>query len=332
MNSIDPTRRRLLHMTGGAALLAAIGQRAFAETVLDTTRIIVGFAPGGTSDTICRRLAQKLQPGFARSALVENRTGASGQLAISYVKGRPADGSVILQTPTAMLTIYPHIYKQLPYDPIADLTPLSVGCTFDAAFAVGPSVPVSVRSVPDFLAWAKANPAAANFGSPAAGSMPHFVGVLIGQYGSLDLKHVAYRGAQPAMLDLLGGNISAVSLPVGDITQHLPTGKVRILATYGAKRSRFTPDVPTLGDQGIKDMVYSEWCVFLLPAKAAPDLVERLNGHVRRAMASQDVIDGLATFGLEATSSTPEEAGEIIRSETAKWRPIVKKVGFTADS
>lgn len=325
------TRRHLLQTTGASALLASIGQQAFAQAGLETTTFVTGFAAGGTSDTICRRLALKISPEFAKVAVVENRTGAGGQIAITYVKGRPADGGTILQTPTSMLTIYPHIYKKLPYDPQADLAPVSLGCVFDFGFAVGPSVPASVKTVPEFLAWAKANPAGANFGSPAAGSTPHFIGALLGKSGDVELKHAAYRGTQPAMLDLLGGNISAVSGPIGDITQHLPSGKVRILGVSGAKRSRFAPDVPTFGEQGIKDMAHSEWFAFFLPAKATAEVVARLNAAMKTALASKDVVDGLGTFGLEAMSSTPAELAELIKKDTAKWGPIVKQVGFTAE-
>lgn len=263
--------------------------------------------------------------------MVENRTGAGGQIAVSYVKGRPADGTTILQTPTSILTIYPHIYKKLPYDPMVDITPVTIGCIFDFGFAVGPAVPASVKTVPEFLAWAKANPAGANYGSPAAGSTPHFIGALLGKKGGVELKHAAYRGTQPAMLDLLGGNISAVSGPIGDITQHLPTGKVRILGVSGAKRSRFAPDVPTFGEQGIQDMAHSEWFAFFLPAKASPELVAKLNASMKNALAQKDVIDGLGTFGLEAMSSTPAELTELLKKDTAKWAPIVKEVGFTAE-
>ena len=325
------TRRNLLQTTGASALLASIGQQAFAQATLETATIVTGFAAGGTSDTTCRRLALKLSPDYAKTAVVENRTGAGGQIAVSYVKGRPADGSTILQTPTSILTIYPHIYKKLPYDPVADLTPVSVACIFDFGFAVGPAVPASVKTVPEFLAWAKANPAGANFGSPAAGSTPHFIGALLGKTGGVELKHAAYRGTQPAMLDLLGSNISAVSGPIGDITQHLASGKVRILGVSGEKRSRFAPEVPTFGEQGIKDMAHSEWFAFFLPAKASPELVARLNATMKAALASKDVIDGLGTFGLEAMSSSPTELTDLLKKDTAKWAPIVKQVGFTAE-
>ncbi|MBS0455596.1 MAG: Bug family tripartite tricarboxylate transporter substrate binding protein [Proteobacteria bacterium] len=327
------TRRHLLQQGGAATLLAGIGQHALAQGsgTFETARFITGFAAGGTSDTLCRRVAVKMQPDYGRAVVVENRTGAGGQIAVSYVKGQPADGATILQTPTSILTIYPHIYKKLPYDPLVDLAPVTIACQFDFGFAVGPAVPASVKSVPEFLAWAKANPAGANFGSPAAGSTPHFIGALLGKNVSVDLKHAAYRGTQPAMLDLLGGNVSSVSGPIGDITQHLPTGKVRILGVSGAKRSRFAPDVPTFEEQGIKNATHSEWFAFLLPAKASPEVVARANAATKAALAQKDVIEGLATFGLEAMSSTPAELTELLKKDTAKWAPIVKEVGFTAE-
>jgi tripartite-type tricarboxylate transporter receptor subunit TctC len=238
----------------------------------------------------------------------------------------------VLQTPTSILTIYPHIYKKLPYDPAVDLTPVTLACVFDFGFAVGPAVPLTVKTVPEFLAWAKTDPLRANFGSPAAGSTPHFIGALMGKGAGLEMKHAAYRGTQPAMLDLLGGNISAVSGPIGDITQHLPTGKVRILGTSGAKRSRFAPDVPTFAEQGLPELTHSEWFAFFLPAKSTSDVVSRLNSAMKFALSQKDVIDGLATFGLEAMTSSPGELSDLIRKDTAKWAPIVKRIGFTAEA
>ncbi|NDZ14039.1 twin-arginine translocation pathway signal protein [Variovorax sp. WS11] len=327
------TRRHLLQTTGASALLASLGQQAFAQAQqpMETARLITGFAAGGTSDTLCRRVASRLQPDYGKAVVVENRTGAGGQIAVTYVKGQPADGATILQTPTSILTIYPHIYKKLPYDPLVDLTPVTIACQFDFGFAVGPAVPASVKSVPEFLAWAKTNPAGANYGSPAAGSTPHFIGALLGKNADVDLKHAAYRGTQPAMLDLLGGNVAAVSGPIGDITQHLASGKVRILGVSGAKRSRFAPDVPTFEEQGIKNVTHSEWFAFLLPAKASPEVVARANAAMKTALAQKDVIDGLATFGLEAMSSSPGELTELLKKDTAKWAPIVKQIGFTAE-
>ncbi len=326
------SRRHLIRSASATALLAAIGQQASAQAQIDTLKIVTGFAAGGTSDNTCRRVGARLTGGYAKTVVVENRTGAGGQIAIQYVKGQPADGTVLLQSPTSMFTIYPHIFKKLPYDPLADVTPVSLACVFDFGFAVGPLVPASVKSLADFVAWAKANPSLANYGSPAAGSTPHFVGALLGIKAGIDLKHAAYRGTQPAMQDLLGGQIAAVSGPVGDITQHLASGKVRILATSGAKRNRFAPEVPTFAEQGYPDLTHSEWFAFWLPPKTDGALVTRMNAALREALASKEVIDGLAVFGLEALSSSPAELAALLKADTAKWAPIVKTIGFSADA
>ncbi len=326
------SRRHLIRSASATALLAAIGQQASAQAPIETLKIVTGFAAGGTSDNTCRRVGARLTGSYAKTVVVENRTGAGGQIAIQYVKGQPADGTVLLQSPTSMFTIYPHIFKKLPYDPLADVTPVSLACVFDFGFAVGPLVPASVKSLADFVAWAKANPSLANYGSPAAGSTPHFVGALLGIKAGIDLKHAAYRGTQPAMQDLLGGQIAAVSGPIGDITQHLASGKVRILATSGAKRNRFAPDVPTFAEQGYPDLTHSEWFAFWLPPKTDGALVTRMNAALREALASKEVIDGLAVFGLEALSSSPAELAALLKADTAKWAPIVKTIGFSADA
>jgi tripartite-type tricarboxylate transporter receptor subunit TctC len=327
------TRRQWLQATTAGTWLGGIAEQALAQSAaLETVKIVTGFSPGGTSDSICRRVAEKIAPGYANTAFVENKTGAGGQIAIQFVKSQSADGATVLQTPMSMLGIYPHIYKKLAYEPFTDLSPVSLGCTFDFGFAVGPSVPASVKSMPDFLAWCKANPKEANYGSPAAGSVPHFVGALLGRQASIDLKHVAFRGTQPAILDMIGGQLPAVSGPVGEFTQHVTAGKCRLIATTGAQRSKFAPNTPTLVEQGLKDMVFSEWFGFYLPAKASRELVQKLNTALRSALALPDVIDGLAAMGLEAKSSTPAELASLLKADHERWGPLVKAIGFTADA
>ena len=232
----------------------------------------------------------------------------------------------------SMLGIYPHIYKKLQYDPVHDVIPVSLGATFDFGFAVGPAVPASVRNIPEFLAWCKANPTQANFGSPGAGAVPHFIGVLIGRSAGVDLKHVPYRGTQPAILEMIGGQIQAVSGPVGEFTQHVTAGKCRLLATTGAQRNKFAPNVPTLLEQGLKDMAFNEWFGFFVPAKAAPGVIQRANSALRTALAEREVIEGLEVMGLEAKSSSPTELSAMLKADTERWGPVVKAIGFTADS
>ena len=333
----DHSRRGFVRVSGAAAALATLGLagRAGAQGTapLESVRLVTGFPPGGTSDTLCRRVAEGLKgTSYTKVAIVENKPGAGGQIAVQSMKGAATDGSVILQTPASMLMIYPHIYKKLGYDAFTDVTPVTLACTFDFGFCVGPAVPESVKNIPEFLAWCKANPDKANYGSPASGSVPHFIGVLLGQAGGIELKHVAYRGTQPAVQDMVGGQIQAVSGPVGEFTQQVAAGKARLLGVSGATRSRFAPNVPTFAEQGYKDLVFSEWFGFFAPGGTPAPVVMRANEALRAALARKDVIDGLAVMGLEMKSSTPQELGALLKSSYDRWGPIVKKIGFTADS
>ena len=324
------TRRQLMQFALASTALG-ISSLSHAQSI-ETAKIVTGFAPGGTVDTLARRIADKLKNGYAKAGVVETKSGAGGQIAITTVKAAAPDGATLLVTPMSMLGIYPNTYKSLPYDPVLDVTPVSLGVVFDMGFAVGPLVPASVTNVPQFLAWCKSNPTLANFGSPAAGSVPHFVGEMIGRAGKVDLKHVAYRGTQPAILDMIGGQIAAVSGPVGEFLQHVAAGKARFLATSGSTRNKFAPSVPTLQEQGYKELVYGEWFGIFLPGKASADVVNRANAAVKSALASSDVIEGLAAMGLEAKSSTPAELAAMLRADTLRWAPIIKTIGFSADA
>jgi tripartite-type tricarboxylate transporter receptor subunit TctC len=327
------TRRNLLRASGAAALLSALGAAGASAQTLEMVKLITGFPPGGTSDTLCRRVAEGLKNGsFTKSAVVENKAGAGGQIAVQSMKGAPTDGSVLLQTPASMLMIYPHVYKKLAYDAFADTTAITLACTFEFGLAVGPAVPETVKTVPEFLAWCKANPDKANFGSPGAGSVPHFIGVLLGQSAGFEFKHVAYRGSAPAVQDLIAGQIQAVSAPIGEFLQQASAGKLRIIGASGAQRSRFAPTVPTYTEQGLKDMAFAEWFGFFAPGGTPKPVVDRANTALRAALAQKDVVDGLAVMGLEATSSTPEELATRLKTDFDKWGVIVKKIGFTADS
>jgi len=330
---MNAERRSLLKLAlasaGGA--LASLPLGAHAQSI-ETARIVTGFAAGGTVDTLARRVADKLRGTYAKAVVVDTKAGAGGQIAIQTLKTVPPDGTTLLATPMSMLGIYPHTYKKLGYDPVADLTPVSLGVVFDFGFAVGPMVPASVKTVAEFFDWCKANPTQANFGSPAAGSVPHFVGELIGRAGKIDLRHVAFRGSQPAILDMIGGQIASVSAPVGEFLQHVQGGKARFLATSGAQRNRFAPNVPTLAEQGFKELVFNEWFGFYMPGKTPVDLVTKANTDIRAALAAPDVIEGLAAMGLEAKSSSPAELAALLKADTARWGPIVKQIGFTAES
>jgi tripartite-type tricarboxylate transporter receptor subunit TctC len=329
------SRRQFTQSAAAIATLASLGLsgRAFAQApAIESLKIVLGFAAGGTADATSRRIGERMRPAYTKNTVVENRTGAGGQIAVQALKGQPADGTLMVLTPMSILGIYPHTYKKLPYDPVADCQPVSVGAVFEYALAVGPAVPSSVTNLEQFAAWCKANPDKANYGSPAAGSQPHFVAALYGRAVGFDFKHIPYRGTQPAVVDLLGGNIASVSGPVGDFLQHLPSGRVRILATSGKARSRFLQNVPTYIEQGFKDFDFSEWFGFFTVAGTPAPMVQRMSAAVREAAASKEVMDGLSTFGLEARGSTPEQLAAMLKADTDRWAPLVKQIGFTADA
>ncbi len=326
------TRRAFTQSLLGSAALSAFGLplAAQAQASLDMAKILVGFPPGGTTDALSRRVADKLRGSYAGNVIVENRPGAGGQIAISALKAAPADGSTLLLTPSSMLSIYPFTYAKLPYT-LDDLAPVSVACFFSHGFGVGPAVPASVKTIKDFLAWVKTNPGQANYGSPAPGSIPHLTAALFSKLTKADLQHVPYKGSAPGIQDLLGGQISSMCSPVGDYLPYLKSGRLRLLATSGPQRSPFTPDVPTFKEQGI-DIAVREWYGFFLPAKATPEVRRRAAAYLQPALTSKDLIDSMAQVGMEVQSSTPEQLAAWLKADADQWRGIVKEIGFSADS
>ena len=326
-------RRRLLASLA-ALPLATTGQSARAQSggaPLDATKVVIGFAPGGTIDLVGRRVADKLQPGFARTAIVENRTGAGGQIAAQTVRAAPPDGSTVLLTPTSPMSLHLFTYRKVAYDPVADFTPVSGAAMFDYALAVGPLVPASVRTVQEFLAWARANPMHANFGTAGQGSAAHFIGAALAKAAGADLRHVAFRGSQPALADMIGSQLPAVVGPTGEFMANVRGGRVRLLGTSGPRRGRLTPEVPTLAEQGFSDLAYIGWFGFFLPAKASPDVVQRLNAAIRSALAAPEVVDSLATGFMEPMPTAPGQLASMLKTETEFWARLVKAVGFTPE-
>lgn len=326
------TRRHILKASLGTALLPLL-RPAAAQTV-EQVKIYYGFPAGSAGDSVARRIGEKLagSPYTRNSAVVENRPGAGGRIALELLKTAPSDGSVLALTPFSATSIYPHIYTRLSYDPFRDLVPVSVAAVMHHGLAVGPMVPASVKNVKDFLAWAKANPREASYGSPAAGSTPHFIGALLGMNNGVDMKHVPYRGSVPGVTDLVGGQIAAMVTPSGDFIPNHKAGKIRLLATSGRQRSPFTPEVPTFAEQGFPEFVVEEWFGFYAPPKTPSLLVDRANAAINAALKEKSVIDSLAVVGLIAQGSTPDAMARSQKAEYDRWGPLVKRVGFSSDS
>ena len=322
-------RRHFIHRTllAGAALSPWL---THAQNALEMARIISGFPPGGTIDALARRIADKLRGNYASHVVVDNKPGAAGQIGIITLKDANPNGSALLLTPSSMLSIYPYTYPKLQYK-LDDVAPVSVGAYIHHGLAVGPAVPDSVKTLKDFLAWAKANEGLANFGSPGAGSMPHLIGILLNKSSGVDLKHIAYRGTVPGMQDLLGGQIPAFCGPIGDYLPHVKTGKLRVLAVAGTTRSPFLPQTPTLRELG-HPLTVREWYGFFLPGKARPEVVRRASAYLQPALTQPDLVDYGKQYGLDIQSSTPSALAELLQADAHEWRQLIKQVGFTAES
>ncbi len=337
MNHDTFTRRRALQSLGLPLASSALAPwAAFAQNTLpvEQVKIVCGFPVGGTADTTSRRVGDKLAGStYSRNAaMVENKTGAGGRIAIEAVKNANPDGSTLLLSAYSMLLIYPHIYRSLSYDTFKDFAPVSIASVLSHGLAVGPMVPASVKNVKDFLAWCKANPDRANYGSPAAGSTPHFLGALLSLESGVAMQHVAYRGSVPGVTDVIAGQISAMFTPHGDFLANHRAGKLRILATSGKQRSLFVPDIPTFAEQGFSGLTVEEWFGFFAPAKTPAKVIATANAAINNALKDKGVVDSLALQGLSPLGSSPDEMAKEMRRLYEQWGPIVKRIGFTAES
>ncbi|HSV78200.1 MAG TPA: Bug family tripartite tricarboxylate transporter substrate binding protein [Ramlibacter sp.] len=327
-------RREFLKVLGAAAGLAALSPLPARAQAIEQVKIYYGFPAGSAGDSVARRIGEKLAgSAYTRNAaVVENRPGAGGRIALDVLKGAPADGSALALSPFSCTAIYPHVYQRLSYDPARDFVPVSIGAVMHHGLAVGPLVPASVRTVRDYLAWAKANPRDASYGSPAAGSTPHFIGALLGLMNNVELKHVAYRGSVPGVTDVVGGQIASMFTPSGDFIANHKAGKLRLIATSGRQRSPFSPEVATFAEQGFPDLTVEEWFGFYAPARTPAAVVAAASAAIQQAVKERQVIDSLAVVGLIAQASTPEEMARSQDAELKRWGPLVKRVGFTAES
>jgi tripartite-type tricarboxylate transporter receptor subunit TctC len=323
-------RRRLI-ASSAAGLLAApsIASRAVAQAVRKPVHIIVGFPAGGGTDVTARVLAEGLRGAYASTVLVENRPGASARLAVEYVKNAEPDGSVMLFTPDFPMTLYPHSFKVLSYDPLKDFTPVGPATRSMLSYNVGPAVPAGVKTLAEYLQWCKANPDKASYGTTSAGATPHFAGVMLASEAKTTLNPVHYRGGAPAIQDVVGGHIGASVNPLSESMPLHKAGTIRSLAVTGRQRSKFLPDVPTMTEQGY-NVVIESWLGVFLPPKAPDNVLNALSTAMRDATRSQAMIDNLAKFASEPLFQTPADFADTVRSDLTRWGPVVKASGFVA--
>jgi tripartite-type tricarboxylate transporter receptor subunit TctC len=328
---VNRPRRTLLFVFAlASAILSSLAPTAYAQEKFDKpVRILVGFPAGGTADLIARVVADKLKDSLGVPVIVENRPGAIGRIASEAVKNATPDGTTIMAVPIGPMAVVPHSTKSLNYDPLKDFTPIALGATFQFAIAAGPES--GAKNWKEFAAWVKANPDKAAYATSGAGSLPHFFGVLLSSELGVPMLHVAYKGSAAYINDLIGGQIPAAIDAIADLTELHRSGKIRILASSGTKRSTALPDVPTFKELGLAGVEATGWFGFFGPANMPKPIVETLNRGINKALQSPDLVEKLSKIGMDPATSTPEEFSRIVGLDYVKWGAVVKASGFTME-
>jgi len=292
--------------------------------------LVVPFAPGGPTDAMARNLAQALKPALGQNMLVDNKPGAGGNIGAEYVARAEADGHTLLFGTSGPLAINGSLYKKINYDPIKSFAPIIQVGHLPNVLVVHPGVPA--KNVQELITYAKANPGRLSFASSGSGASSHLAGVLFNMRAGTDIQHVPYKGTGPALNDLLGGQVSMAFTDVLTALPHVKSGRLRLLGVTSAKRSQATPDTPTLEEQGLKDFDVSVFFGIVAPAATPPAVVSKLNAAFAQALQQPDVRANLASQGLEPPAHTsPAQLADYMRSETAKWRDVIKVSGATVD-
>ena len=288
-------------------------------------RFVVPFAPGGSTDTLARALGQKLSDGLGQQVVIDNRTGANGNIGMEIVAKAPPDGHTIVLGYIANVAIGPSLYQKLPFDPVKDYEAVTLLATSPNVLVGHPSV--QANNLKDVIALAKAKPGALNYASASVASVGHLTGELLNQLAGMKMTHVAYKGSGQAVTDLLGGHIQLMFSGFSSVMPHIKSGKLRPLAQTGEKRSPALPDVPTIAESGFPKFEATAWYGVHAPAKTPKPIVNRLNSEFVKALKMPDVKDRLNALGFELVGSTPEHYASYIKSEIRKWEKVVKASG-----
>ena len=294
-----------------------------------TIRIVLGFPAGASSDLLTRLLADQMRVTLGQAVIVENRTGAGGQIANEAVKNAPPDGTMLLMTPVATMSIYPHSYAGLRYDPFRDFEPLAHLASFQ--LALGVSVKVPAATLAEYVALVRKDAKTGFYASAAPGSIPHFFGVMFARAAGIQMTHVPYKGTAQVLQALAAGEIAAASTLAADIGALARSGKARILATTGAKRSPTFPDVPTFKESGY-DIEGTGWYALFAPARTPAATIERLSSAAIDAMHAATLRQRLESLGVEPTGLGPRELAAIMKRDYERWGPVIKASGFKPDN
>lgn len=311
-----------------AAFACALPPLAAAQDIpRKSITMVVGFAPGGGSDTAARLIARKLSENLGRPVVVENKAGAGGNIAHDLVARAEPDGATILLGSIGPLAIAPHLMK-LPYDPVKDLAPITMGVNFPNVLVAYAGL--GIKTLNDYVEMAKKHPEKMSYASTGAGSASHLAGELLNQRAGVNVVHVPYKGGAPAMVDLLSGRVASYYSTPSSAQPHIETGKVVAIATTGLKRPAFMPDVPTIAESGIPRFNATNWYAFVAPGKTPAGILDRWNEEIVKVLKDPDVSAQLIKHGLTPDPMSREELAKFIADESATWGAIIKERHITA--
>ena len=324
--SFQPQRRVLLAMAlAASALLPAAHAQTWPSKPL---RVIVNFPPGGAADQLARAIGVPLAEVLGQPVVVENRGGANGNIGGEAVAKAPADGYTLLMSSGGMVSVNPHLYPKMAFDPTKDLVPVAAAARVLVFLEVKPTLPVN--NIKEFLAYIKANPGKLSFGSPGNGSSPHLATEMMKVQTNTFAVHVPYRGAAPAMQDLLGGQLDFMFDP-GIGLQHVKAGKLKLLAVGSSKRSPLFPDVPTLDEAGLKGFDADTWFGFYAPAGTPPEVVSRLNREINKILGTQAVKDRILAIGGIPAPMSPSDFNMRASIDGARFGALIRARNIKAD-
>ena len=309
-----------------ATVFPGPGARA-ADYPTKPIRLLVGFAPGGGTDTTARAISQKLTAALGQQVVVDNRPGVSGNIAAEITANAPPDGYTVLLATIGALAINPSLLKKMPFDPIKDLAPVTRAADSTNILVVHPSV--AAKSVKELIALAKSKPL--NCGSSGVGGAGHLALELFNLQAGTKMLHVPYKGGGPAIVDLLAGNINLIFATTASSIGHIKSGRIRALAVTTAKRSANVPELPTIAEAGLPGFEANNWNGIVVPAKTPRPIINRLNKEFTAALLLPDIKHFLFNQGLDAAPGTPEAFAAYIKSETAKWAKVIKAAGIKAN-
>jgi tripartite-type tricarboxylate transporter receptor subunit TctC len=314
-----------------AALLAVVAVGAAAQAYPSRpVKLIVPSPPGGITDLLAREFGQRLGRDWGQPVLVENRPGAAQIIGGDAVAKSPADGYTLLVADGSVLGINPHLYSKLPFDALADLTPIAVLCKLSPVIAVNASLPVA--SVQELIALAKAKPGSLSYGSFGSGTYAHISMEQFKKLAGVDILHVPYKGSTPAMTDVLSGQIGVILVNLSVVEPHEKAGKVRILAAATPKRLALRPDLPTVTETALPGFETGTWFGLLGPANLPKDIVGKIHAEVAKVLADPEFRQrNLVKFGLEPVAMTPEQLGQTMKADLERWGRLVKETGATVD-